>query len=116
MDATIATLLRKIGLRGTLSGFHYLIKASLLALEDETYLLHLTKRLYPDVALAFHVTPAQVERSLRTAINLLWDQGCIAIVEELVGYRIKTKPYVGEFIDILSGYLRSNSEHLTTAS
>ena len=86
----------------------YLIKASLLVLEDETYLLHLTKRLYPDIALAFRVTPARVERSLRTAINSLWEQGCIAAVEELVGYRIKEKPYVGEFIDILCGYFRSN--------
>ena len=116
MDIMIAALLRQIGLRGTPCGFHYLVKASQLVLEDETYLLHLTKRLYPDVARAFQVTPSQVERSLRTAVNSLWEQGCIAAVENLVGYRIREKPYVGEFIDILSGYLRSQLENSTAAS
>ena len=103
----VCFLLRTAGLRGTLSGFRYLTKATLLVLEDSTYLLHLTKRLYPDVARAFDVTPAQVERSMRTAIDVLWNQGDVSALENLLGYQIRDKPYVGEFIDILSGYLHS---------
>lgn len=107
MDTTIAALLRRIGLRGTLRGFHYLQKAALLVLEDETYLLHLMKRLYPDIAHAFQVAPAQVERSMRTAIAVIWDQGNVAVLEDLIGYPIQGRPCVGEFIDIIVGYLRS---------
>ena len=105
----VCFLLRTAGLRGTLSGFHYLTKATLLVLEDSTYLLHLTKRLYPDVARAFNATTAQVERSMRTAIGVLWNQGDISALENLLGCQIKDKPYVGGFVDILAGYLRSKS-------
>lgn len=107
MEQMISQLLRKAGLRGTLRGFHYLSKAILLVLEDASYLHHLTRRLYPDVALAYDATPMQVERSMRTAITAIWDQGDVAALEDLIGYRIKGKPCVGEFIDILAGYLRS---------
>ena len=103
----ICLLLRKTGLRGTLRGFHYLAKATLFVLNDASYLFHLTKRLYPDVAHAYNVTAKQVERSMRTAVELIWSQGNVAALEELIGYRIKDRPYVGEFIDILAGYLRS---------
>lgn len=107
MHNDVCLLLRSAGLRGTLRGFHYLSKAILLVLEDASYLHHLTKRLYPDVALAYDATPMQVERSMRTAITAIWDQGDVAALEELIGYRIKGKPCVGEFIDILAGYLHS---------
>ena len=105
----VCFLLRTAGLRGTLSGFRYLTKATLPVLEDSAYLLHLTKRLYPDVARAFDVTPAQVERSMRTAIDVLWNQGNISALENLLGYQIKDKPYVGSFVDILAGYLRTKA-------
>lgn len=107
MEEMISQLLHKIGLRGTLRGFHYLSKAILLVLEDASYLLHLTKRLYPDVALACNATAMRVERSMRTAIEAIWNQGDVAALEELIGYTIKGKPCVGQFIDILAGYLRS---------
>ena len=89
----ICMLLRKAGLRGTLRGFHYLAQAVLLVLEDSTYLLFLTKRLYPDVADTFHVTPVQVERSMRTAIDVLWNRGDIDALENILGYRLTDKPY-----------------------
>lgn len=103
----VCLLLRKIGLRGTLCGFYYILNAILLALNDTSYLLNLTKRLYPEIASLYNVTPAQVERSMRSAIDLIWNKGNITILEEMVGYKIKHKPYVGEFIDIISGYFRS---------
>ena len=107
MRDDICLLLRKAGLRGTLRGFHYLSKAILFAIEDTTYLHHLTGRLYPDVAREFGVTSMQVERSMRTAIEMIWNHGNIGDIEELVGFQIRKKPYVGEFIDILAGYVSS---------
>lgn len=107
MNNNVCLLLRSAGLRGTLRGFHYLSKAILLVLEDASYLHHLTRRLYPDVAIACKATPMQVERSMRTAITAIWNPGDVAALEDLIGYRIKGKPCVGEFIDILAGYLRS---------
>lgn len=45
MNPKISLFLRRIGLRATLTGFHYLAYALSLVLQDETYLLHLTTRL-----------------------------------------------------------------------
>lgn len=56
MHNDVCLLLRKTGLRGAVRGFHYLAKATLFALNDPSYLFHLTKRLYPDVALAYNAT------------------------------------------------------------
>ncbi len=71
MHNDVCLLLRKTGLRGDVRGFHYLAKATLFALNDPSYLFHLTKRLYPDVALA-NATARQAERSMRTAVALIW--------------------------------------------
>ncbi len=107
MNIGIPSFLRRIGLRATLIGFHYLAYALSLVLQDETYLLQLTTRLYPKVAERFAVSPSNVERCLRTVINAFWDRGNFRLLEELLGYHIPDKPYAGEFIDILAGYLRS---------
>jgi two-component system response regulator (stage 0 sporulation protein A) len=106
MDTNIPTLLRKIGLRGTLKGFHYLARALQLALDNPALILNLTTQLYPAVAETFGVSPAQVERSMRTT----WEHGDIAALESLIGYHLKGRPSVGELIDILGGYLRSHAD------
>ena len=108
MNPKISLFLRRIGLRATLTGFHYLAYALSLVLQDETYLLHLTTRLYPQIAERFSVSVFNVERCLRTAVNVFWDRGNIRILEDLLGYPIPDKPYAGEFIDMLAGYLRSS--------
>ena len=107
MNTQISLGLGRIGLRATLTGFHYLVYALSLVLQDETYLLHLTTRLYPQIAERFSVSVFNVERCLRTAVNVFWDRGNIRILEDLLGYPIPDKPYAGEFIDMLAGYLRS---------
>lgn len=110
MEAVIAKLLRQIGLRGTLRGFHYCVRAVLLVMEDETRLLHLMKRLYPEIAASFHATPAQVERSLRTVISLWWEQGDVAILEGILGRKLHCKPYAGEFIDMIYGLVAMSTD------
>lgn len=107
MKEAIVLLLHRLGLRATLHGFHYLTCALLLVLEDESYLLGLTKRLYPAVAKAQCASPSRVEHSLRTLVDGFWERGNVHILEELVGYPLLHKPYVGEFIDILAAYLRT---------
>lgn len=109
MEDQLSDLLRKAGLCGTYAGFRYLITAVRLVCQDESYLYQLTKRLYPDTARVFHSTPACVEQAMRSAINHIWERGDPSVLEKTVGYRFPGKPYLGEFIDILSAHLRKGS-------
>lgn len=106
MKEKISSSLRKLGFRATLHGFYYLSSALLLVLEDESYLLHLTTRLYPEIAKIYSVSAICVERSLRTLLTNFWDRGDVSLLEDMVGYSLTVKPYLGEFIDILADYLR----------
>ena len=103
----VCLLLHRLGFRCTYKGFRYLCYAIELAMADETYLTRLTKGLYPDIAAHFHTTGSAVERSMRTLIEIFWQQGNQDYFEKITFYPIQVKPYPGEFIAILVCHLKS---------
>lgn len=107
---TVQALLHRLGIRATYSGFHYLTYAIVLSLEDDSYLHKLTTALYPAIAAQFHTTPACVERSMRSLLDVFWHNGNRAYFDEIVGYAMPSRPYVGEFIGIMVVYLRVREE------
>lgn len=66
-DVQISNMLLSLGLSSKHRGYAYLCDAIRLCAENQ--FLSATKELYPAVAQLHGVTPAQVERSIRTAIN-----------------------------------------------
>ncbi len=102
----IETLIHRLGICSVYHGYHYLSYALELVLHDEEYLLYITKRLYPDIAKHFHTPSAKVERSIRTAITICWNEGNRNLLIKIAGYPLTRKPTAGEFISILSFYLR----------
>lgn len=102
----IETLIHRLGICSVYHGYNYLSYALELVLHDEEYLLYITKRLYPDIAKHFHTTSAKVERSIRTAITICWNEGNKNLLIKIAGYPLTRKPTTGEFISILSFYLR----------
>ena len=105
-EAKAERLLYWLGFRPTYKGFAYLACGIQLAAQDSDYLTHLTTALYPAIAQHFQTTADSVERSLRTAIQAFWKNGNRDLFNKIAGYAIKNKPYTGEFIGILSAYLR----------
>lgn len=99
-------LIQKLGIRAIYRGYPYLVFAVKLAVSDPDYLLYITKWLYPDVAKKFHSTESSVERSIRTAVNACWNEGNRKLLNQLAGYDLTRKPTNGEFISILSFYLK----------
>lgn len=67
----IALQLNRLGIPSNLRGYKYLIECTILMYLHPD--IPLTKELYPTVGQMFQSTPAQVERSMRNAINLAWD-------------------------------------------
>ena len=105
---TLHRLIHSLGIHSTLLGYHFLVYAVQLTVQDNTYLLGVTKRLYPEIARHFHTNVSSVDRNLRTALCILWDRGNRQLLQELAGYEIFYRPSNGELIDILTCYC---SEH-----
>ena len=105
----IEHLIRSLGIGATYRGYKYLCYAISLCLENEDYLLGISKLLYPTIANTFQTTPSSVERDLRTVINVCWERGNRSLLTTIAMYPLETKPTTGEFLDILIGHLQHRS-------
>lgn len=105
----IEHLIRSLGIGATYRGYKYLCYAISLCLENEDYLLGISKLLYPTIANTFQTTPSSVERDLRTVINVCWERRNRSLLTTIAMYPLETKPTTGEFLDILIGHLQHSS-------
>ena len=67
METEIYFLLHSLGIGAKYRGFRYLAYGIALCMEDEDYLLRVSKTLYPKIAQTFQVSSSCVERDIRTA-------------------------------------------------
>lgn len=73
-EKRVSELLRELGVPCHLKGFFYIQKAIMLIGENPELLEHMTKELYPAVAESFDTTPQRVERAIRHAIELIFEE------------------------------------------
>lgn len=102
----IERLIRSLGISATYRGYRYLTYAIELCLENEEYLLSVSKLLYPQIAKKYCATSSSVERDIRTVVRVCWERGNLLFLQEIALYPLKCRPTSGEFIDILVGHLR----------
>ena len=105
----IPRLIRSLGIGATYRGYRYLILAITLCLEDEDYLLGISKLLYPHIARTYQTSSSSVERDLRTVITVCWERGNRDLLQEISPCPLFAKPTTGEFLDILTNYLQQKS-------
>lgn len=109
VEQEISQLLSEIGLSVAYDGHAYLKTAIRLTIADQNLLNRITRRLYPLVAEAHHVSPAHVERSMRYAIEVMWTKGNMELLHSLFTHCIdkdKGKPTNALFIARLADHLR----------
>ena len=104
-DREIELLIRSLGINGTYRGYRYLCYGIKLCLEDEDYLLCISKLLYPEIARIFHTSGSSVERDIRTVIRVCWERGNIHRLREIALHPLLDRPTAGEFLDILVTHL-----------
>lgn len=104
METEIYFLLHSLGIGAKYRGFRYLAYGIALCMEDEDYLLRVSKTLYPKIAQTFQVSSSCVERDIRTAISVCWTRGNRDLLFSLSVHPVLTKPTNSEFFDILSSY------------
>ena len=69
----------------------------------------MTQHLYPSIAQRFETTPSRVERSIRNAIEAMWNRGTPDTLERAFGKnagKMFTKPSNGELIALAAERIR----------
>jgi len=105
-EQKIEYLIRSLGIGATYRGYRYLSYGIQLCLEDEDYLLSVSKLLYPQIAKRYYTTSYSVERNIRTVIEVCWDRGNKQLLQKIALRPLYARPSSGEFFDILTAYLR----------
>lgn len=101
----IEKLIRSLGIGATYRGYRYLCHGIALCLEDENYLLSVSKLLYPQIAKIYCTTSSSVERDIRTVVKVCWERGNQQFLQDIALHPLLCKPTASEFIDILVAHL-----------
>ena len=97
---------RRLGITGNLRGFYYLVLAIEETVPDPFRIQLITKDLFVDIARYYDVSPASVDRSVRTAINICWTRGGKEALNQLACCQLAKRPSPSEFIDIVADHIR----------
>lgn len=113
-DDPITAVIKEIGIPPHINGYIYLKEAVNLVLADSSVLHKITKSLYPGIAAKFDTTATRVERSIRHAIELVWNRGDIKVIAQTFGYseeHLRSRPSNSEFIGMMSDTVTRNMEN-----
>lgn len=98
-------LLRQLGINGSYIGFRYTVFGITKTIQNPDLVIYLCKGLYTEIAIHFHVSPSNVERNIRTVVNIIWNHGDRELLNSVFGKILTEKPRNGIFIDALSQYI-----------
>ena len=108
-EAWIDSVFLELGIPQNVKGYDYLMAAVLLATDEPELIRAITKELYPRVADFFNTTTSCVERSMRYALELAWNNSEPRTLFKLFGHTASAtqgKPTNSNFIAIMSNKLR----------
>lgn len=113
-DDPITAVMKEIGIPAHINGYIYLKEAVNLVLNDANVLHKVTKSLYPGIAAKFDTTATRVERSIRHAIELVWNRGDVKVIAHTFGYSVehlRSRPSNSEFVAMLYDTIKRNMEN-----
>lgn len=106
LEQRVERELRALHIGGTLKGLYYLTYAIVSEIRNTGMTQRITKEIYPEIARVFMTTPSRVERDMRWAIRISWEQAEDKINQMAPCHLVKC-PTNREFIDIVAFYIRS---------
>lgn len=114
-SVAIRKTLDQIGVKHSLKGHRYIISAIEKALDDRNKLNRITKGLYVEIALENRDAWTRVERSIRHAIEVAWENRNTKVINKIFGYTVsaaKGKPTNSEFIALLTDFIDFNYKEI----
>ena len=109
LEHMVTDIIVEIGVPAHVKGYCYLRTAIMLTAQRPDLIYAMTKELYPAVGDIYDTTSQRVERAIRHAIELAWDNGDMDILSNYCSYRIRKstdKPTNSEFIATISDKIR----------
>lgn len=109
LEETITNLLLEIGIPAHIKGYLYIRTSLILLIEKILDRAYITKLVYPEVAKHYKTTSDCVERCIRHAIEVAWNEGNPEILNELFAYSIsseKGKPSNSQFLFRIADYIK----------
>lgn len=109
LELKVTEIIKNFGIPAHIKGYQYVRYGIILAMCDNEYLSSVTKLLYPAIAKKFNTTSSRVERAIRHAIEVTFEQGNLDFLNQYFGYTVKPKkgrPTNSEFIALVSDNLR----------
>ena len=109
LEHMVTDIIIEIGVPAHVKGYCYLRTAIMLTAQRPDLIYAMTKELYPAVGDIYDTTSQRVERAIRHAIELAWDNGDMEILSNYFSYRIRKstdKPTNSEFIATISDKIR----------
>ena len=109
LENMVTDIMIEIGVPAHVKGYCYLRTAIMLTVQRPDLIYAMTKELYPAIGDIYLTTAQRVERAIRHAIELAWDNGDMEILARYFSYRIRKssdKPTNSEFIATLSDKIR----------
>lgn len=104
-EQQLESIFMNIGIPPQNRGFLFLCKAILLVAEKPEMIFNLSRELYPAIAAQCNTTRANVEHSIRHSIEVAWQSGKLANINQIFHSNAFTshyKPTNGEFISIVA--------------
>ena len=104
-EAWVDSVFLELGIPQNVKGYDYLMAAVLLATDEPELIRAITRELYPRIADLFNTTTSSVERAMRHALELAWNNSKPRTLFEMFGYTVgsvKDKPTNGNFIAIMA--------------
>ena len=101
-------VLRQLGTNGSYLGFYYVAFGTAKSIENPELLTYICKGLYTEIAEHFCVNTKNVERNIRTIVNIIWEHGDRVLLNEIFGKELTDKPKNAEFMDAFSNYILNN--------
>ena len=109
MTKRICALLKRMGVPVNRLGYHYVRCAIEMLIENPILTNSLTTVIYPTIAERFNVNRQSVERSIRSAIEIAYEENMDeAEWSRVFGRKVKKdmfRPTNGEFIAAVADYL-----------
>lgn len=112
MEKKVKRCLLELGITPNYVGFKYLCLAVLIVMEDMEKVTRVTKSLYPEVAAAYGVRGATVERAIRTVVRECWNHGNRELMEQILCQKLIAPPENARFIGALSLYLTDRQDEI----
>lgn len=101
--------LRLLGVTRCYKGVQHTAYAIYLAVQDESRLEAVTKKIYMETASHFGCNWTAVERNIRTTVARAWKINRPLLLE-MAGYPLTCTPTASEFIEILASYILRSSQ------